>query len=208
MTRSARALYSTRERAAAPCIMMSMSSEEQSDPGAAAGGSEVAAPAGDAEPGQTIERQVSPDGVEIALVRRGDLWEIICDGQFLMASDCRRSEQSLAELSLAPMGQRNDITVLVAGLGMGYTLRAVLDAPGVTRVDVVEVSHAVIDWNRTHLSGLSGNALSDPRVRLHHADLLGFLKRHRYGQLDEEPNQPSVKDGWLAMLLDVDNGPR
>lgn len=172
-----------------------MASEEQGSPGG-----EVV--------GETIERHVSPEGIEIALVRRGELFEIICDGQFLMASDCRRSEQSLAELSLAPLGQRNDITVLVGGLGMGFTLRAVLDSPGVTRVDVVEVDQAVIDWNRRYFGPLHKNALDDPRVRLHHADLLGLLKRHRYGQLEEQEGLPTVKDGWLAMLLDTDNGPR
>ena len=160
------------------------------------------------EAGRTVDRQVTPEGLEIALVQRGALWEVVLDGQFLMASDCRRSEQSLAELTLAPLAQRNDITALVAGLGMGHTLRAVLDLPGVVRVDVVEFSQAVIDWNRRYFSALPGNrdALADPRVRLHHAELLGLLKRHRQGHLEEEPALPPVKDGWLALLLDVDNG--
>src|SRR2546430_2655608 len=95
---------------------------------------------------ETVDRRVTPDGNEIALVRRGVEFEIVYDGQFLMASDCRRSERELATLALAPLGQRNDVTVLVAGLGMGHTLRAVLDTVGVVRVDVVEVSDAVIEW--------------------------------------------------------------
>ena len=151
--------------------------------------------------GETIDRRVTSDGHEIALVKRDEAFEIIYDGNFLMASDCRRSERSLAELALAPLSQRDDVTVLVAGLGMGFTLRAVLDGPGVQRVDVVEISDAVVAWNREHFGKLNGGALADPRVHLHEGDLLGFLKRTRFEPI------PEVKDGWLALILDVDNGP-
>ena len=154
--------------------------------------------------GETIDRRVTPEGTEIALVKRGEEYEIIFDGQFLMASDCRRSEKQLAELAMAPLGQRNDVTILVAGLGMGHTLRAVLDMPGVIRVDVVEIAEAVVDWNRLYFGPLNGNALGDPRVHLHTGDLLGFLKRMRY---EPESLGEVVKEGWLGMLLDVDNGP-
>lgn len=149
----------------------------------------------------TIDRRVTTEGTELALVRRGAGYEIIYDGQFLMASSCRRSEQALAELSLAPLTQRNDITVLVAGLGVGHTLRAVLDLPGVVRVDVVEAAQAVVEWNREHFGAVNGGALDDPRVHVHVSDLQAFLKRQRLSPL------PEVAHGWLALLLDVDNGP-
>src|SRR4051794_25198694 len=129
--------------------------------------------------GETVDRRVTDDGHEIALIRRGAEFEIVYDGNFLMASDCRRSERSLAELALAPLGQRDDVTVLVAGLGMGHTLRAALDAPGVVGVDVVEISPAVVEWNRAHFGALNGHALDDARVRLHVGDLQGFTKRVR-----------------------------
>jgi predicted membrane-bound spermidine synthase len=155
---------------------------------------------GETAVGETIDRRVTPEGTEIALVRRGDVYEIVYDGTFLMASDCRRSEQALAELGLAPL-QRDDITVLVAGLGMGHTLRSVLDQRGVVRVDVVELSDAVVDWNRRYFGRLNGDALADPRVHLHVADLMGFLKHVRHEPVEE------VKEGWLSLLLDIDNGP-
>jgi spermidine synthase len=151
--------------------------------------------------GETIDRRTTEDGHEIALVKRGDAYEIIYDGNFLMASDCRRSERTLAELAMAPLSQRDDVTVLVGGLGMGHTLRAVLDSPGVVRVDVLEISTAVVEWNRQHFGGLNREALADPRVHLHTADLLGFLR-----QIQATPIE-GVKEGWFALLLDVDNGP-
>lgn len=156
----------------------------------------------DAPPlGEVIDRRVTPDGIEVALIKRGDAFEIVYDGNFLMSSDNRRSERSLAELAFAPLSQRDDVKALVAGLGMGYTLRAVLDAPGVVRVDVVEISEAVVDWNRQHFGKLAGNPLADPRVHLHQVDLATFLKQIRYTPIEE------AKEGWLAVLLDVDNGP-
>jgi spermidine synthase len=150
---------------------------------------------------ETIEKSVTPEGQELALVRRGEQFEVQFDGHFLMASETRRSEKSLVELGLAPLTQRNDIAVLIAGLGMGHVLRAVLDMPGVIRVDVVEVWPAIVEWNQKYFGALNGNALGDPRVHVHTADLMSFLKQQRYTPIEE------VKEGWLAMLLDVDNGP-
>lgn len=148
-----------------------------------------------------VDRQSGADGQEMVLLRRGEAFEIQLEGQCAMASDARRSERSLVELALAPLSLRDDITVLVAGLGMGHLLRAVLDQPKVVRVDVVEMSSAVIEWNRRHFGPLNGDALLDGRVHLHHADLLGFLKQTRYSPI------PEVEEGWLAVILDVDNGP-
>ena len=151
--------------------------------------------------GETIDRRVTPEGHELLLLKRETEFEIHLEGRLLVASDCRRSERSLVELAMSPLSQRDDKTVLLAGLGMGHTLRAVLDAPGVIRVDVLEMFAAVVDWNREHFGRLNGDALADPRVHLHTTDVLGFLKRIRYTPIEE------VKEGWLAFLLDVDNGP-
>jgi spermidine synthase len=151
--------------------------------------------------GEVVDRRVTPDGTEVALIKRGAEFEIVYDGNFLMASDCRRSERSLAELAMAPLSQRDDVKMLIAGLGMGHTLRAALDSPGVLRVDVIEISDAIVEWNRAHFGAFNGNALADPRVHLHQIDVLGFLKQIRYTPIEE------VKEGWLAFLLDVDNGP-
>lgn len=149
---------------------------------------------------EILERSVTHDGRELVLQRVGTDYEMLCDGELVVASAARRSEQALAELGLAPLG-RDDMTVLLAGLGMGYTLRALLDLPGVERVDVIEVSEAVVDWNRRYLGALSREALADPRVYVHVGDLLGFEKKLRFEPL------PGLENGWLALVLDVDNGP-
>jgi spermidine synthase len=152
---------------------------------------------------EVIDRRVE-DGAVVELIRRGEALDVVLDGRRVMRSDARRGEQQLVELALAPLGQRDDKTVLLAGLGMGFTLRAVLDAPGVTRVDVVEGSHAVLEWASRHFAALNGDALSDPRVKLHGLELGGFLKGVRTGSIAK----PGSDDGWLALLLDLDEGPR
>lgn len=148
-----------------------------------------------------LDRRVE-DGATVELVQRGEALDVLVDGRRLMRSDARRAEQQLVELALAPLGQRDDVTVVLAGLGMGFTLRALLDAPGVQRVDVVESSRAVIEWEARHFAGLNRDALKDPRVRLHAVDVAAFLKAVRTRDLAPPPGE-----GWLALILDTDEGP-
>jgi len=148
-----------------------------------------------------LDRRVE-DGVTVELVQRGDAFDVLVEGRRVMRSDARRAEKQLVDLALAPLGQRDDITVVLAGLGMGFTLRALLDAPGVTRVDVVESSRAVVEWEARHFAGLNGDALKDPRVKLHAVDLATFVKSLRTGDVERPAG-----DGWLALVLDMDEGP-
>jgi spermidine synthase len=149
-----------------------------------------------------LDRRVE-DGATIELVQRGDAFDVLVDGRRVMRSDARRAEKQLVELALAPLGQRDDITVVLAGLGMGFTLRALVDAPGVARIDVVEASRAVVEWEARHFAGLNGDALKDPRVKLHAMDLAAFVKALRTRDL-----APPARDGWLALVLDMDEGPQ
>jgi len=121
----------------------------------------------------------------LALARTGATWEILWEGTFLMSSECRASERALGALAAG--------RTLVAGLGMGFTLRAALDAPRVSAVDVIEIAQAVIDWNRGPLAPLAGFPLLDPRVRLRCADVREVLDL--------------VPAPYDAVLIDVDNGP-
>jgi spermidine synthase len=83
---------------------------------------------------------------------------------------------------------------LVGGLGMGYTLRAVLDAlPPDGRVVVAELLPEVVRWNRDHLAELAHSPLDDSRVSLVRSDVAELIRA-----------RPRSFD---AVLLDVDNGP-
>jgi spermidine synthase len=151
---------------------------------------------------ELLDRRVEEGGTPVELHRRGEAYEVHLDGRRVIASDVRRSERSLVELAMAPLRGRDDITVVLAGLGMGFALRAVLDSPGVKRVDVVECSAAIVEWEAQYFAALNGDALKDPRVKLHRQDLASFVKAVRLNGMQDAP-----PDGWLAVILDVDDGP-
>jgi spermidine synthase len=152
---------------------------------------------------ELVDRQVEEGGTTIELHRRGEAYDVLLDGRRVIASDARGSERSLVELAVAPLRGRDDITVLLAGLGMGFTLRAALDMPGVKRVDVAEISPAIVDWGARFFAALNGDAMKDPRVHLHKTELGTLLKQLR---LSSGPDLPPA-DGWFAVVLDIDEGP-
>jgi spermidine synthase len=76
-----------------------------------------------------------------------------------------RSEDALSRLGCAPLAGRKAPQVLVSGLGLGYSLRAALDAlPRDAKVTVAELNETVVAWCRGPIATLSRNALADPRV--------------------------------------------
>jgi spermidine synthase len=135
-----------------------------------------------------------PDGTEIRLTRRDGEYVMLANGRPLMSSRLHGSEEALATLGCREARRLPRPRVLVGGLGMGFTLRAVLDVlPSAASVIVAELLPAVIQWNREPLAALAGYPIQDPRVRIEVADV-GFTLRANRGRFD-------------AILLDVDNGP-
>ncbi|MEW6281517.1 MAG: hypothetical protein AB1758_23105, partial [Candidatus Eremiobacterota bacterium] len=117
-------------------------------------------------PWETLDRAPSPSGGEMSLCRRGPEFSIRVDGHGLMSSRTHGSEEELARLTCADLGQERP-RVLVGGLGMGFTLRAALNVLSQrARVVVAELVPAVVDWNRGPLSELCGRPLEDPRVEV------------------------------------------
>jgi spermidine synthase len=127
------------------------------------------------------------------LVLRGDGadYEVISNGVFLMDTRDGRSERLLVAAVLD--GLRAGASLLIGGLGVGYSLAEALRSDAVGHVTVVEIEPAVIAWNRGPLASVSGRALADPRVAVVGADLVDWLAL-THGQFD-------------AICLDVDNGP-
>ena len=145
---------------------------------------------------QTIARHTGPRG-EVVLRRRlgtgTPVEELIINGAFAMDSSEGSSERLLGELAL-PSGRAR--RVLVAGLGLGYTVAAI-SAIDVDVIDVVEIEQCLIAWANQGLTVMLAAVSSDPRVRLHAADVRRVL-----AALSDELAGP-----WDAIVLDVDNGP-
>ncbi len=144
------------------------------------------------KPWETIDRARVPDGTELVLAHRDGEWVVRYAGRVLMSSRQHGSEDALAELALARVTSPR--TVLVGGLGLGYTLRAALDrVPPDGRVVVAEISRELVQWNRGPVAHLAGRPLDDPRTRLQVGDVAARIAEAR-GAFD-------------AILLDVDNSP-
>jgi spermidine synthase len=141
-------------------------------------------------PWTKVDSARAPGGAELSLWRRGDEICVRAGGVDLMSSKLHDSEAALAEIGAAGLGAR--ASVLVGGLGLGFTLRAALDLlPAGARVVVSELFPAVVGWVRDHLEG--GAMLDDPRVTIDARDCAAIL-RESEARFD-------------AILLDVDNGP-
>jgi spermidine synthase len=141
-------------------------------------------------PRVTIERVATPAG-EMTLSRRGDEFSIRVRGIELMNSQSHQSEDELGRRTCAMIRDVAAPRVLVGGLGLGFTLRAVLDSCA-GAIDVVELVPDVVRWNRTVLADLAGRPLEDPRVTVIEDDV---------GRVIEKAT------GYHAIILDVDNGP-
>ncbi|MGL4176605.1 MAG: spermidine synthase [Dermatophilaceae bacterium] len=140
----------------------------------------------------TLAREATAAG-EVALRRRGPVLELVVDGVFAMDTADTTTEVRLAETALArhPDPRR----VLVGGLGLGFTARAVLADARVRHLDVVELAAPLVRWARAGLvPELAG--LESDRCALHVGDVARVLCA------DDDPPGP-----WDAVLLDVDNGP-
>ena len=136
----------------------------------------------------------TPDGSEMVLYQHGRDFSIMINGQDLMNSRQHESELELARLGCAHLAGCKAPSILVGGLGMGYTLRQALDmlSPH-AQVVVGELLGAVVEWNREFFGELNGRPLEDERVDVKTGDIVNLISRSK-GRFD-------------AILLDVDNGP-
>jgi spermidine synthase len=137
--------------------------------------------------------KIPHDDGELRLHQRGSEFSIRVGGYELMNSRVHASEDALASLVLARLGGEQ-LRVLIGGLGMGFTLAAVLRELSASGTAVVaELVPEVIEWHRGPLSVVSGGALDDPRVTVRATDV---------GEVIRAEN-----NAFDAILLDVDNGP-
>jgi spermidine synthase len=146
------------------------------------------------KPSELLGQTISPDGTVMKLIRRSDEYIILADGAILMSSRMHGSEQELATLACQRARTVEQPSVLIGGLGMGFTLRATLDVlSSDAMVVVAELVPAVVEWNRGPLGPLAGHPLKDKRAQVETQDVAVILNS-RPGQFD-------------AVILDVDNGP-
>lgn len=146
------------------------------------------------KPRKQIATARTPDGGALALVSHDGEYSITINGRELMGSRQHESELALARLGCAHLVGRAAPSVLVGGLGMGYTLRQALDMLGPeAHVVVSELLASVVTWNRDHVGAKNGCPLEDDRVEIRTGNVARLIARS--------------ESRFDAILLDVDNGP-
>ena len=146
------------------------------------------------KPTVRIATTLTPDGGEMELYQHDRDFSIKINGQDLMHSRQHESELELARLGCAHLAGSKAPSILIGGLGLGYTLRQVLDMLGPhAQVVVYELLSAVVEWNREFLGELNGHPLEDERVDIKTGDIVELISRS--------------KSRFDAILLDIDNGP-
>lgn len=119
--------------------------------------------------------------------------ELLLDHALLMSSCSAHSEEALARQAIAMRGG-SALRVLVGGLGLGYTARAVLESQHIATLEVIEFLPQVIGWFENGLIPLGPALLADSRFTLRQGDVYAHLATapdHRYD----------------LVLIDVDHAP-
>ncbi len=158
---------------------------------------------------EELDYQPTPIGA-ISLRRRHDfrlkidILEIMLGDEHLMSDLFTASEIALADLGIAyhregRTSQRLD--VLVGGLGLGYTAKAVLDDAAVTSLVVVDALQPIINWHENGLLPLGPALSSDPRCRFVCADF--------FASAASQHGFDAYHDGRVfdAILVDIDHAP-
>lgn len=128
------------------------------------------------------------------LVQHGTGFTIMLEETELMSTIASNSEEALATLTHAKLGDRSPQHWLIGGYGMGYTLRAALATLGRDdRVFVSEIVPEIIEWAQGPMAAITDGCLDDPRVMVVEEDVARLIR--------------AARCGYDAILLDVDNGP-
>ncbi len=152
-----------------------------------------------AKPWKTIESIDTDEGVLELRQRDERDFLITVGGLVLMNSLANRSEVVLGQLGCQHLKTHPQPRVLVGGLGMGCTLRAVLESlPANAEVVVAELNPVVLEWCRGPLAQLTDNAANDPRVRIELGDVAKLVR-----------NTAKNKDAdkFDAIVFDLYKGP-
>lgn len=146
------------------------------------------------QPWKIIESVPTKDGV-LELRQRGERdFLIVLGSQVLMNSVAHRSEVALGRMACSHLQNHAFPRVLVGGLGMGFTLKAILDIlPATARVIVAEINPVILEWCQGPLAGITQNSVSDVRVSVQIADVTDLICR--------------TTKGFDAIILDLYNGP-
>ena len=131
----------------------------------------------------------------MALYEHDKSFSISLNGKELMNSKVTASESLLGEVGIEHINKDFSSQVLIGGLGLGFTLKSVLESGNIKmKIVLAELFPEVIEWNRTYLKLLNGMLLDKPCVNIKRENVFQLIRKTEARTYD-------------AILLDVDNGP-
>lgn len=151
---------------------------------------------------EELDWQSTPIG-DLMLRRRTEpavgqeIYEVKLGDEYLMSSLFTVAEEELANLGLAAV-EGDELSVLVGGLGLGYTAVTALRDERVRSLTVIDRLGAVIGWHERMLLPASTELVSDARTTLVEDDFFAVMRA--------APSEGH--GGYSAILLDVDHSPR
>lgn len=131
-----------------------------------------------------------------------DIYEVKLGEEFLMSSMFVDAEVALADLGIAAVDGDN-LSVVVGGLGLGYTAEAALKNDRVSELLVVDALATVIGWHQQEKVPLGKVLNDDPRCRFVHGSFFELAVAPDKGF---DPARPGRL--FDAILLDIDHSPR
>ena len=146
------------------------------------------------KPNVTLAETKTPNGSRLTLVEHDGSFCIRVNGQQLMHSSVTASEIQLGATGCERHTGKKGLRILIGGLGLGFTLKSVLQNTGRgDTIHVAELFPEIVAWNRTFLTGLNGKLLNDPRVKIFAEDVRATIHR-------------AARSPYDAIILDIDNG--
>lgn len=145
-------------------------------------------------PFRNLAETRTSDGSRVSLHEHEGEFFIKLNGRQLMGSNSTASELLLADLACKFRHPVERPRILIGGLGLGFSLRRVLELVGPKAcVEVSELLPDVVAWSGEFLLELNGKLLDDARVEVVTGDVFDCIK--------------SGPGRYDSILLDVDNGP-
>jgi len=158
---------------------------------------------------EELDYQQTPLG-EISLRRRSEprldhqlIYEVKLGDEFLMSSLFVEAEEQLATLGLAKLksnGHSSNLSIIVGGLGLGYTALTALNDAAVSELRTIDVMQAVINWHQKGILPVGDILATDSRSDLIQGDFFAIATDSQAGFLNNQKVD--------AVLLDIDHSPR
>jgi spermidine synthase len=154
-----------------------------------------------------IDSQASAIG-QISLRRRRipafgdrDIYEVKLGDEFLMSSMFVEAEEALSTLGLAAV-KGDNLSVVVGGLGLGYTAVTALEDERIAELFVVDALDTVIGWHKDELVPLGKILNADARNNYVFGSFFDLATDPSTGF---DPDNNGKK--FDAILLDIDHSP-